>query len=442
MALSAEELDIVQRLEKRFSVVNGRDERLSKYYDGQQRLEQIGLAVPPELARFETVVNWPRVVVDTLAHRQDVKALLRPGSDVADSGLHELWRANNLDADLALLLTDLYVYGRAFMSVGANEDDPSAPLISVESPRELTVEVDSRRRRVDAALRLYDVENWRARAATLYLPDVTVWLVRDGSKWVESERDVHQLGRVPIVMLLNRRRTGDWSGRSEMSDIIPLTDAAARSLTNLQFAGETLAVPQRYALGASKGDFVDQHGKPLPVWEAYWGKFLALTNKDAQMGQLAGADLKNFHETVRHYGQLASSVTGFPARFFGLYTSNPAAEGAIRAEESQLVKTVERKNTEIGGALGWVMGIAERFRTGEWVDSNRVHVEWHDPSTPTFAQKADALQKLAGGVPIISRQGAWDEMGWSEARKAREEEYFRVEAREMLTFGVDDDSTE
>ena len=430
MALSTDELGIVTRLEQRATEHAVKDQVLSRYYDGRQRLAQIGLAVPPELARFETVVNWPRVVVDTMAHRQDVKALLRPGSDVADTGLHDLWRANNLDADLPLLLTDLYVYGRAFMSVGSNDSGDGFPLITVESPREITVEVNARRRRIDAALRLYDWDNYQARAATLYLPEATVWMVRESGKWVVTDRDDHELGRVPVVMFLNRRRTGDWRGRSEMSDVIPLTDAAARSLTNLQYAGETLAVPQRYVLGASKGDFVDQHGQPLAAWEAYYGKFVALTNKDAKMGQLAGASLSNFHDTVRHYGQLASSVTGFPVRYFGLHTTNPPGEGAIRAEESQLVKTIERKNAEIGGALGWVMGIAERFRTDEWVDANRVHVEWHDPSTPTFAQKADALQKLAGGVPIISRQGAWDELGWSEARKSRELEYFEQETQD------------
>src|SRR5699024_7775656 len=104
MALSTDELATVERLEKRATDRATQDRILSRYYDGRQRLAQIGLAVPPELAKFETVVNWPRVVVDTLAHRQDVKALLRPGSDVADSGLHDLWRANNLDADLPLLL--------------------------------------------------------------------------------------------------------------------------------------------------------------------------------------------------------------------------------------------------------------------------------------------------------------------------------------------------
>src|SRR5690625_5141189 len=180
MALPLEEVSLIDDLVSRAGSFSGQDAKLERYYDGAQRLAQIGLAVPPELSRFETVVNWPRVVVDTLSHRQDVKALLRPGDDVADSGLHELWRANNLDADLPLLLTDLYVYGRGFMSVGANEDDKDSPLISVESPREITVEIDARRRRISAALRLYDYENWQARAATLYLPDVTIWLSRDG----------------------------------------------------------------------------------------------------------------------------------------------------------------------------------------------------------------------------------------------------------------------
>lgn len=441
MALTPDETTLIDDLTVKASLTFFDDERMSRYYEGRQRLDQLGLSVPPELRRFETVVNWPRVVVDTIERRQDVKALLRPGADVSDPALLDLWRANNLDSDLSLLLNDLYVYGRGVMCVGANEDDRTLPLVTVESPREFVFDLDVRRRRLNAALRMYAVENGQATAGTLYLPDVTIWLSREGGRWVEVDRDLHRLGRVPVVLFLNRRRTGDWTGRSEMADIIPLTDAAARTLTNLQLAAEILAVPKRYVLGVSQGDFVGADGKPLPAWEAYIGSLWAHSDKDTKVGQLDGADLSNFHETVRHYGQLASSVTGFPMRYFGMFTTNPAAEGAIRAEESQLVKTVERKNAQVGTALGWVLGIAERFRTGEWVDSNRIHVEWHDPSTPTFAQKADALQKLAGGVPIVSRQGAWDELGWSEPRKARESAYFEDESRDPylgLTIAKDE----
>lgn len=428
MTLTPEETAIVADLSETATLLAPHDEKMSRYYDGTRRLEQLGMAVPPSLRRFETTLNWPRVVVDTIENRQDVRALLRPGSDVADEGLMDLWRENNLDSELSLLNKDLLIYGRAFMCVGANADNPKSPLITVESPREITVSVDRRTRRIKNALRLYNVENGVPLNATLYRENYTLWLEFKSGAWVQADRDDHNMGRVPVVMFLNRRRTGEWRGTSEMADIIPLTDAAARSLTNLQLAQETLAVPQRYALGVSKGDFVDETGNPLPVWEAYYGKLMSSVNPEAKLGQLDAANLKNFHDTVNHYGQLASSVTGFPGKYFGQFTSNPAAEGAIRADESQMVKAIERKNANVGNALGWVFGIAERIRTGSWPDENRIQVEWHDPGTPTFAQKADALQKLAGGVPILSREGAWDELGWSDARKDREREYFKQES--------------
>jgi len=428
VALSSDLQELVDELTLQATNLDVDDQRHLEYYEGVQRLNQLGIAVPPELRKFVTIVNWPRVVVDTIEHRQDVKALLLPGEDTSDAGLMELWRANNLDSELSLLNIDQMVYGRGFVCVGSNEDDPKHPLITVESPREITVKVDRRTRRIAAALRLYDVQQGVAQALTLYLPDVTVWATREAGEWVEVDRDDHKLGRVPVVMFLNRRRTGQWCGRSEMDDIIPLTDAAARSLTNLQVAAETHSVPQKWVLGMSKGDFVDADGNQLPAWQSYFSAIWAHGNPNAKVGQFTASDLKNFHDTVNHYGQLASSVTGFPGKYFGLFTANPAAEGAIRADEAQMVKTIERKNATTGNSLAWVLGIARRIQTGDWEDGNLISVEWHDPGTPTFSQKADALQKLAGGIPIISREGAWDELGWSVARKDRERGYFKAES--------------
>jgi hypothetical protein len=74
---------------------------------------------------------------------------------------------------------------------------------------------------------------------TLYLPTR-----RSGSptartaKWVEVDRDVHMLGAVPVVVHLNRRMSGSWVGESQLTDIIPWADAAARTFTNLQFVIE------------------------------------------------------------------------------------------------------------------------------------------------------------------------------------------------------------
>lgn len=143
-----------------------------------------------------------------------------------------------------------------------------------------------------------------------------------------------------------------------------------------------------------------------------------------------------FREALDLYGRLASSVTGFPSSYFGNVTSIPQAEGAIRAAEARLVKTVERSNAEVGKAISWVVDIATRMIDGEWPVGNSVRVEWQDPGTPTFAQKADALQKLAGGRPILSLEGTWDEMGWSEARKNRERQYFEAESTDSALLAV------
>ena len=428
------ELDIVERAYSLNSNSYTEDEKNIQFYEGTRKLQNLGLSVPPELHMFETFLNWGRVAVDWIENRQDVRTILSPDSDTSDPALMEHWDSNNLDAEISLFNRDKLVFGRSFLCVGAKEDDPDHPLITVESPREMQMKVDPRRRRAEYAVRFYgETESpagvTNAEYATVYLPDSTAWLERTvGGKWTVVERDDHRLGRVPVVMSLNRRRTGVWTGETELTDIIPLIVAGTRTMTALQWAQEVMAVPRRGVLGASKGDFVDPNtNQPLDTWKLYSGAVWALANKDAKTFQFDAASLDNFHDTIRLYAQQASTVTGIPVKAFGQHTANPAAEGAVRAEENDGVKRVERQNADSGTAIGWAMSIAERLRTGEWMNGNRVKVEWHDPATPTFAQRADALQKLHGGGAIISREGAWDELGWSEARKARERAYFDAE---------------
>lgn len=413
------------------------DERLDRYYNGSQRLRQMGLAVPPALRMFETAVNWPRLTVDSLEARLDVKTFYLPDGKRADHVL-DGWARNNMDSESSLAHLDALIFGRAFVCVGSNPEDRGHPLITVESPREITVEIDPRARRISRALRVYGDSpvDGMAMHATLYEPDRTVWLRRvEGSRrWVQTGRDDHRLGRVPIVMLVNRKRAGDFAGVSEMADVIGLTDAAARSLTNLGVASETHAIPARWVTGASKGDFVGADGKPIPVWESYFTAISATANAEAKFGQFSASDLKNFHETVNHYAALVASVTRMPQTYLGLTTANPPSADAIRSAEAPHVKLAERKQRSFGDAWAWVAALYERFRTGEWVDGNAVRTSWHDAATPTVQARADSIVKLTGGKPVLSTEGAWDEMGWSEHRKQTERERLERESLEYFAF--------
>ena len=76
MAVSLDELNLLAELTKQRDNRLSKDELLGKQYEGAHRLEHIGLAVPPELRRFEMIANWNRVCVDSVEQRQRVKSFI------------------------------------------------------------------------------------------------------------------------------------------------------------------------------------------------------------------------------------------------------------------------------------------------------------------------------------------------------------------------------
>lgn len=428
MALSDDENVTFRRLSATLTKSHRDLERLDAYYEGVHRLERLGLAVPPELDKFVTTVNWPRITVDSIEQRCDVEGFRLPGADSADDELWAIWQANDLDEESQQAHLDALVFGRSYVCVGSRTPDdptPGVPLVTVESAFEMTHEWDPRTRAVSAALRRTGrTASGVPESATLYLPDQTVWLERSRSGWVELDRDVHGIGAPLVVPMVNRPRLRRRHGVSEMADVITLTDAACRALTNAQVATELLAVPQRYVLGASPKDFVDADGKAVPVWEAYFGAVWALQNGEARVGQFSAADLGNFEKIVNHYANLVSGVSGLPTRFYGQYTTNPPSEGSIVADETRLIMNSYRKHRGWGGTWERTNRLVRRILDGDWnPDLARMETLWRSPETPTRAQEADATVKLRGGAdrPIISLRQARRDLGYSSGEIANME---------------------
>lgn len=434
MTLKPSEVDLLSKLYANLGATSTDDEALLRYYESRQRFQHIGLALPASYRdAYNVVTSGPAVVVDSVVDRQQVRAFVLPGEERADESLQSIAQGSNLDAQLQMFNRDRRIYGRAFLSVGTNERDSARPLVRVESPREMAGMIDQRHEVATAAARFYgtDLDSRRSPAfATLYLPDETVWVgwSKQTGRWLEVDRDRHRLGEVPIFMHLNRRTSGSWAGHSALTrSVLSIVDGACRNLTNMQFAIESHGIPRVWMTGVARGDFVDKDGQPIPQWEAYFNAIHTLTNPAGKIGQLTASDLKNFETAQAMYAREMAQATGYPADYFGMTSVNPPAEGAIRGAEARLIRRVESENVEVGMTLGWAMATAYQFATGSRVDGNRVRVDWFDPATPTVAQRMDAVVK-AKQSSILSREGAWDELGWSEARKARERTYFAQEA--------------
>lgn len=414
---SQSEIDLVDKLINESQTRQAKRKYRNKCYRGAQRLTMMGLSTPPEMRHLQTVVNWSRTTVDALAERLDPEGF-RTGNAELDKLMWQWWKRNNMTVQSDSGHIEALAQGAAFIVIGLDPVDPTQPVFSVESSACISVDLDPLGRTVTSAVRHY-IDDDSVEHATLYLTNENVYLVKFRGQWVEEGRTTHNLGIVPVVPLLNRVQVTDRFGETEMKDVMSIVDAVCRTATNLSTASETLAVPSRYISGAKPEDFIDaETGEQIPAWEAYLGRLNALSNADAKVFQLAGADLKNFTESIAMYGKLVSSLTGLPLHYLGVSSDgNPASADAIRSGEARHVKRAERKQQNFGYSWALAMTIAYRLVFGASADPNLiVDTQWRDASTPTVAAKTDAVVKLVT-AKILPIEGAWIEMGYDADKR-------------------------
>src|SRR5690606_33994623 len=153
--------------------------------------------------------------------------------------------------------------------------------------------------------------------------------------------------------------------------------------------------PQRLLFGVSAEEFANHPDSPGATLEAYLARILAFESPDGKAMQFSAADLRNFTDTLQELFKQAAAYTGLPPQYLSFSSENPASAEAIRAAEARLVKKAERKARMFGGSWEAVMRLAMRVMGREVPpEFSRLEAVWRDPSTPTYAAKADGVTKL------------------------------------------------
>lgn len=403
------------------------------YFNGEQLVRDLGISIPPQLRGLHTVIGWPRVGVESLEERLDLEAFR--WADGSDSGdLSEIADANDLFDESSLAHLDALVYGREYLAIGSGDcgSPDCPPLISIESPLDMTLLWDARLRMGTAALRECAADSYiesgpEERMLVLYLPDQTVMAVPAASGgWEVVDRDIHNLGVVPVVRMANRQRTADRVGKSEITpEVMSITDAACRRLMGMEVAAEFFGAPQRYILGASESAFQDADGTAKSAWETYIGRMLALErDEDGQVpsvGQFPAHDPTGMTKIIDLYARIMSAQFGLPPHMLGYTTDNPASADAIRSTEAKLVKRSERRIRRFGAAWQQAMRLALWVRDGEPPDkTRRIETVWRNPATPTVAAQVDATVKLVqSGVLPADSDVTLEMAGFTEPQRQR-----------------------
>lgn len=386
---------------------------LEAYFNGEKRLAALGVSIPPEMRVLEMVSTWPRLVVEALVERLTVEGFYLASDEAYSDTAWRWWQANNMDVNSILLHTEALVQGTSFAMVGPGEFN--IPRITVHGRTEIRCAFDQIGR-VSEALRKYKAEDgtdWYA----YYTPGRIEYYGRGSSgTWLKAAEMDSGLSRVPIVPFVNRARIGNRTGESEMRDVMSLSDACSRSLTNLQVAQELVSMPGRYLLGADANSFVDGNGQPKSQFEVYIGRIL-LGPSGATAGQFPGAQLDQIINTIKLYAQKVASITGLPNSYLGINSDNPASAEALNAAANRHVKKAEQKQVIFGESHEDLIRIGDELVTGA-VNPALVELEarWRNAATPTLMASAQAAVQLVQS-DVIPPSVARDLVGLTPEQK-------------------------
>lgn len=376
---------------------------LEAYYDAKQHVRDLGIAIPPHLRNLEAAIGWPGTVVDALEERLD-----HDGWDDPDQlGVDDIVEANDLHTELAYGRLDALIYGVSFGVVGSGGPGEPSPLITVESPKRMTATWSRRRRHITEAFLVSTGTNGQVNGATLWYGDQVVELSYDPDRntWgVEDRSENRLLGRPPVHRLVNRPRSSDPDGRSEITrPIRTYTDNAVRTIVAMEVSRDFHAAPKFWLLGADEASFQGPDGKPRTAWETYIGRLNAI-NRDEDgnapdIKTFSGASPAPFLEQLRGLAQMVSAEGALPIAYLGLaHDANPASADAALVAEARLNKRAERRQSAFGSREAALMRDALWILWGQEPPSTP-HPIYRPAATPTLAAAADATMKLVqGGV--------------------------------------------
>jgi hypothetical protein len=409
-------------------------DRLESYFVGHTPLAYATSRFREEFGSMLAAINdnWTQLVVSAVEERLNVEGFRLGNDENADTRAWEIWQANRLDADSQVAHTEALKLREAHVIVWKPRPD-QAPVITIEHPRHVCVELDPENR----SKRLAAAKSWRdqvhGQCCTVYLPDGIYKFRRGRRGW--ERREVpnepwpvpNEWGVVPVVPLFNRPGLLVESA-SEIENILSKQDMINKLMADMIVAAEYSAFRQRWATGVDI--------PTMPGTNAADDDFISAVNRlwhvaapDAKFGEFGQTDLSTYVKAIEMLVQHIASQTATPPHYLLTTGVLPSGE-SLRAAEAPLVAKARRKQRVFGEAWEEVIRIA-LLMDGTVVDG-QVSTIWSDPESRTESEHVDAVMKMKSlDVPT---EELWRAVGFSQSEIDRMRRQ-RVEQLTMLALG-------
>jgi hypothetical protein len=412
--LTVAEQDVLDALLKQLREKTPRNRVRAAYYDGKNAASDLGIGLPLSMRRVGAVLGWAAKAVDVLNRRCVLEGFTLPGVDLDGLGLTELWQANYLDLEAQQVGVSSLIHAVAFLITTTGDTAAGEPgvLVTAKDALSGTGDWNRRTRSLQSFLSVMAADDdGKPTDMVLYLPNLTVAMVKDGGRWSVDRRG-HRFG-VPVEPLPYQPRLGRPFGSSRISrPIMYLQDSAVRTVIRSETQAELYSAPARVVLGADEAAFKNADGTVKTAWQAIMGRLWALP--DDEDAQNPRADVKEFQppsqdphvSQLRAWAQLFSGEASIPLASLGISAdANPTSSEAYESGRDDLYREAE------GAISTWTPGWRRTVLRGlqmlnGWdeipAEVQALQPKWRDVRTPTRAAAADAAAKTLDKFPWLA----------------------------------------
>lgn len=427
----------VKKLYDRITGHRTKHQEREAYYEGSNRLKDLGIALPPNLKDLEVVMDWPQKAIDSVSSRLVLEGFSST-VDTTELGVDRLFADNQLEVEADMVHTSTLLHGCSFLAAFNGNLALGEPEVIIRSfpATHASGTLLANARRLASALIILD-EGKSGPTRLFYATDKELFNLQLSPvtrKWV-VEHTENLLGRVPVEVMSYNASLKQVFGKSRLSKPMMTTvDSAMRTLARMEVSSEFHSSPQRYMLGANEELFLDESGNPTNAWKIMLGKMLvAPYNYDdpenptaaegtmPQVGQFEASNPTPHTEVYRTYAQIFSAASSLPPTALGVITDNPTSAESVRAQLEELLVTCRKASISFGSAWERIMKIGLALKNGvtfaELPDEiHALKARFADPSTPTLSSQADAVMKLASaGIIPAESEVVLEKLGFSES---------------------------
>lgn len=422
-SMDGADLDLLRTLLSRWADKVRRNQLRMTYYDGKNRLRDLGISIPPQLKSVETVVGWPAKAVDSLAHRIVFDGFVLPGDQEDPYGLSAAFADNQMAMELPQAITSSLIHAVAFISTTHGDVEAGQPEVLVQARSGMygTGIWDRSARALSSALSVAAVDaDSVPTELVMHLPDRVGHIVRGaGGRWSAAWRR-NPVGRVLVEPLVYRPDLDRPFGRSRISrPVMSITDEAVRTVLRTEVSAEFYTAPQRYALGLEE----DAFGDGGPGWKSILGRMFTVGKDEAGdlpvVGEFKQMTMQPHTDMLRSIASRFAGETSLPLGSLGIVQDNPSSAEAIYAAKEDLVIEAQDAGLSFGSRLARVGQNIVMLRDGLTTPPDELRwleVNWQNPATPSVVSAADAVVKQVAAVPWLAESPLiLKRMGYNQA---------------------------